>query len=153
MKKILNCIALTVFLLVGINSNTQAQGAELKFNPPLALFSFLQLSAEFPIGVDFGIEPEIVFGNGGGGILLHGKYYFRPDYGNDKVYISLITGGIFADDTNAAAFGFGVGYKWIGKRNILFEIGLGVGRGTGDLNFGVPYGRLMVGYRFKGANK
>ena len=83
----------------------------------------------------------------GGGLLIHGKYYFNPDFGSDKVYVGLLAGGFGGDGETFAAFGFEGGYKWLGKRNVLLEIGLGIGRATAD--FGVlPYGRLMVGYRF-----
>ena len=146
-KQRLSYVTILILFLFGGNTNIQAQDVEVKINPPLALFNILQTSVEFPIGPDFGIEAEGIFGDGVGGVVIHGKYYFRPDYGNDKIYIGLLTGGIFGDGVNGLAFGFEGGYKWFGKRNILFEIGLGIGRGTDEIDV-VPYGKLMVGYRF-----
>lgn len=137
-------------LFFGINFQTIAQ-VEFKFNPPAALFGLFQIGLEFPIGSDFGIEPEIIFfssdGDVGGGLLVHGKYYFNPDFGSDKIYAGAFTGILGGSGDAFAAFGFEVGYKWVGRRNVLFELGGGVGRATSD--FGVlPYGRLMIGYRF-----
>ncbi|MFK8008976.1 MAG: hypothetical protein AB8H03_21620 [Saprospiraceae bacterium] len=148
-RKITRTIIVFSFL-VGIHFQTNAQ-VEFKFNPPAALFGLFQLGLEFPIGTDFGVEPELIFavsdGDIGVGLLLHGKYYFNPDFGSDKIYIGALTGILGGGGDTFAAFGFEVGYKWMGKRNILFELGGGIGRATSE--FGVlPYGRLMVGYRF-----
>ena len=152
-QKIFRKLTLTIFILsflLGLNVQSNAQ-VEVKLNPPAALFGFFQTGIEFPIGTDFGFETELIFfaidGEVGGGLLLHGKYYFNPDFGSDKIYIGALAGALGGDGDSFGAFGFEVGYKWVGKRNILFEIGGGVGRATSD--FGVlPYGRLMVGYRF-----
>lgn len=153
LKKIFLKITQSIFILsfvfsFSLQSNAQV---EAKLNAPAALFGFFQIGLEFPIGTDFGVESELIFiaidGDVGGGLLVHGKYYFNPDYGADKIYIGVLTGALGADGDGFAAFGFEAGYKWLGKRNILFEIGGGIGRATSD--FGVlPYGRFMLGYRF-----
>ncbi|MFK7771505.1 MAG: hypothetical protein AB8F94_05165 [Saprospiraceae bacterium] len=148
-RKITQAIILLFFFL-GLNFQSNAQ-VELKLNPPAALFGLFQTGIEFLVGDDFGIETELIIlaidGDVGGGLLVHGKYYFNPDFGSDKIYIGAFTGALGGDGDAFAAFGFEVGYKWIGKRNILFEIGGGVGRATSDFPF-FPYGRLMLGYRF-----
>lgn len=148
-RKITRTIIVFIFL-VGVNFQSKAQ-VEFKLNPPAALFGFFQMGFEFPVGTDFGFEPEIIFfaidGEVGGGLLVHGKYYFNPDYGSDKIYIGALTGVLGGDSDTFASFGFEVGYKWMGKRNILFEIGGGVGRATAEIGV-IPYARVMLGYRF-----
>ncbi|MFT6320313.1 MAG: hypothetical protein ACJAT4_001236 [Granulosicoccus sp.] len=153
LQKVFQKITRSIFILFFVFSCSLQINAQVEFklNLPAALFGFFQTGLEFPIGNDFGVETELIFfaidGEVGGGVLVHGKYYFNPDYGSDKIYIGILTGGLGGGGDSFAAFGFEVGYKWIGKRNILFEIGGGVGRATADINV-LPYGRLMLGYRF-----
>ncbi len=146
-----------LFFIFNLNVQSNAQ-VELKLNPPAALFGFFQIGCEFPGSYDWGIETEVIFysidGEVGGGLLAHGKYYFNPDFGADKLYAGIIIGGISADivynddKDQYVAFGFEAGYKWFGKRNILLEIGGGIGRISSDNIGPIPYARLMLGYRF-----
>jgi len=152
-QKVFQKITRSIFILFFVFSYSFQSNAQVEFkiNPPAALFGFFQTSLEFPIGNDFGFETELIFiavdGDFGGGVLIHGKYYFNPDFGSDKIYIGIFSGGLGGEGEVFAAFGFEAGYKWLGKRNILFEIGGGVGRATADIGV-LPYGRLMLGYRF-----
>jgi hypothetical protein len=56
-----------------------------------ALLDLYTVAFETLVTKDFGLETELIFsGNGdeiGGGILLHGEYYFEPDFSIDRVYI------------------------------------------------------------------
>lgn len=146
-KSIVVLICLTFF--INFQSNAQV---EVKLNAPAALFGFFQTSLEFPSNNDFGFETEFIFyaidGEVGGGALAHGKYYFNPDFGSDKVYIGVLAGGFAGDFDPFFGFGFEAGYKWIGKRNILCELGGGVGRTTIEDVSVLPYFRFMIGYRF-----
>ncbi len=145
----------SLFLLIvlfSINSQSNAQ-VEVKLNPPLALFGVFQLGIEFPFKNEFGFETEIVFlsieENFGAGLITHGKYYFNPNFGSDKIYIGFFAGGFAGSGNKLVGFGIEAGYKLIGKRNIVLEIGGGIGRGaTEEGSSGFPYGRLLIGYRF-----
>jgi hypothetical protein len=115
------------------------------------------MGIEFPNDYAFSFETEIVFfaidKNFGAGLIGHVKYYPNPDFGSDKIYVGILVGGFGLASDRFAGFGFEVGHKWVGERNILFEISGGIGKvfGVGEV---VPYGRLMVGYRFsKKGNK
>jgi len=80
-----------------LNIPTTAQ-VEVKLNPPLALFGGFQTAIEIPINQKFSFETEFLFvaidGDTGGGVIAHFKYYFNPDFGNDKLYIGLLGGGL-----------------------------------------------------------
>jgi len=152
----LTCLIAFFLLTTSIQSNAQTGDVpskfktqlEIKINPILALFKFIQMEAEFVLSKDFGVATELIAGEGGGGGVLHGKYYFNPEYGCDKFYFGAFAGGFFGDgDLSGAAFGFDIGRKWLGSNEkILFEIAGGVGRSTGE---GViPYFKLDIGYRF-----
>ncbi len=145
----ISSLIILLTLMLSLNFQACAQ-LELKLNPPAALFGFFQIGAEYIVSNDFGLEAEVLFSginnNSGGGALLHGKYYFNPDFGSDKFYIGLLAGGFGGEIKPLAAFGFEAGYKLLGEKNILFEIGVSLGRVTTDRV--IPWGRLMFGYRF-----
>lgn len=159
-QKLFQKIKRSIFILIFIfsfNAKSNAQ-VEVKLNPPLALFGLFQLGIEFPMKTNFGFETEVIFfaieENFGAGLIAHGKYYFNPDFGSDKFYAGLFAGGFGGERNKIAGFGFETGFKWIGGRNILFEIGGGVGRVYSDGESEVvPYGRLMLGYRFSKKKK
>ena len=48
----------------------------------------------------------------------------------------------------AVGVGFLIGYKWISRKNILFEIGAGLGRSFTEDDYLLGYGKLHMGYRF-----
>lgn len=146
-------IIILVFLL-SFNSRTNAQ-IEVKVNNIGSLLGVFMGVFEIPVNENFGLETELIFITNekriGGGILLHGKYYFDPVEGNDKFYVGMMSGG-FGTEEVTAGFGFEVGYKWLGKRNVIFEMGFGGGRVTAGTTV-VPYGRMMFGYRFSKRRK
>ena len=184
MKKLLTLIA-AVFTLSTAWSQT-----ELKINPIGALFSNPDLSAEFGVADNIGIEPYIGaswykiavdnndYKSKGFGYGVNGKYYFSPEKGIDKFYAGLyLRGGSsnFKSDSSNANFtrnrlslGLSLGYKWVSRNNVVFEIGAGVGRklfskysnesGTVDISK-IPllnldgYFKFAVGYRFGGRSE
>lgn len=185
MKKLI-LLALCAFAI----SSTSSAQIELKINPIGLLFNSPDLSAEYivneDIGVEFGIGLEYGETNGvlteglkksGFSVFVAGKYYFSPDDGADKFYAGAYLrprtrkftdndddGFDFGYKQSAFAAGILAGYKWVGARGILFEIGIGAGRAFGDKityndennnfetdGFGIDFlGRLAVGYRFGG---
>lgn len=145
------------FFIFCLNIQSNAQ-IEFKLNPPAALFGLFQIGFELPKSKDWGLEAEFLFfsvnENVVGGLFVHGKYYFNPDLGADKIYAGVIIGGIAGDNLyddkkeQYALFGLEMGYKWFGKRNVLLEVGGGVNKIAYDDIGIIPYARLMLGYRF-----
>lgn len=189
MKKLI----LPIFLLLAVAYRSNAQ-VDVQINPIGILFSSINATAEFGVSEDFGIEggldydfqnfniDDIKYRNNGIGIRAIGKYYFRPEDGIDRwaigAYTRFATGTASADDglgtegevkSTKFAVGFYTGYKWVSRKNVVFELGLGLGRNfvrtyeysdgdevdTSDiplLNVDV-LGRLSLGYRFGGSKK
>jgi hypothetical protein len=183
MKKLILAIAfMSSFAAV------QAQ-TELKINPLGLLFLSPDLSAEFAVSEDIGIEPTVGISflklkveeeslkSTGLSYGVQGKYYFNPDKGIDKFYAGIyLRGGnsTFTSSTagdndkltqNKLGIGLALGYKWVSKKNIVFELGGGLGRKlfnkfnveSGSTNLSnVPilnfdgFFRFSVGYRFGG---
>jgi hypothetical protein len=183
-----------ICFLVAMVSQSNAQ-VDVQINPLALLFGSIDLTAEFPVSQDFGIEggldynfqsfdiDDIEYKNNGVGIRAVGKYYFNPNRGIDRwnigAYMKFVTGTSSAEDATTAdrdevkntrfAVGFYTGYKWVSRKNIIFELGLGLGRnfvsnheysdGTEVDDDDVPLlnvdilGRLSVGYRFGGGAK
>ncbi len=160
---------------------------DLSINPIEVVFGKLGLNAEFLIKEDIGIEPGLSFRfnkndvagvdykNTGFGASVIGKYYFNPEDGCDKfnlgIYIDFSNNKFTADDgssdggykRNKLGLGFYTGYKWVSNKNIIFELGLGLGRNfVNDVTLedetlsldDIPFlninvlGRLSIGYRF-----
>lgn len=121
-----------------------AAQTELKISPIPLLFGVGAISIEQGISESFGLDGDIILGEDFFGANLSGKYYFNPERGIDKFHIGAFFGTI--GDENTPGIGFLAGTKLISRKNLLFEIGLGVGR-----NFdggGLFYGKLHLGYRF-----
>ena len=138
MKKLL-ILSFLALSLARITAQT-----EIKISPIPLLFGVGALSVEQGISESFGLDGDIVFGDGFFGVNLSGKYYFDPKLGLDKFHIGAFLGTIGADNT--VGIGFLAGTKLISRKNLLFEIGLGVGRSFDG--GGVGYGKLHLGYRF-----
>ena len=183
MKKLLTLIVAVLAF------STAWSQTELKINPIGLLFKSPDLSAEFGVADNIGIEPYFGLGwpsipidnktySGKGiGYGLYGKYYFAPEKGIDKFYAGIyLRGGstTFKSDSanvtnsvhrNRLGVGLALGYKWVSRNNVVFEIGAGVGRkifsiysneqGSVDISK-VPllnldgYFKFAVGYRFGG---
>ena len=188
MKKLIFPILLT--FVVAYKSTAQV---DVQINPIGILFSSINVTAEFGVSDDFGIEGGLDYDfqnfdidgseyrNNAVGIRAIGKYYFGPEDGIDRWtiggYTRFVTGTSSADDAQSGrdevkntkfALGFYTGYKWVSKKNIVFELGLGVGRnfvrkfeyddGTEANTDDIPLlnvdllGRLSLGYRFGGSS-
>ena len=152
-SKLNQALTRSVFILtflLSFNFQFNAQ-TELKMNHIGTLLDFFTVVFEIPVNKNFGLETELIFvadeNQIGGGAILHGKYYFDPDFSIDRVFIGFYSGG-FGTTEVIAGFGFEAGYKWLGKRNVIFELGFGGGRVTSGTSF-IPYGRIMFGYRFQ----
>jgi hypothetical protein len=178
-------------LFSAIILSCQAQ-TEVKINPLGLLFSSPDLSAEFGVNESVGIEPyvglsflSLTVGNdgytsNGYGLGVNSKYYFTPEKGIDKFYGGVyVRGGgskFTGKGTNSGnsfsssyfALGLSLGYKWVSKQNIVFDLGLGLGRkllnkysdpsSTNIDVSGIPilnidgFFRFGVGYRFGGGS-
>lgn len=153
MKSITRSVVI-LSLLISFNYQTKAQ-VEVKINNIGAFLGLFTGVFEVPVTKNLGLETELIFianeNEIGGGVILHGKYYFEPDFSIDRVYFGFFSGG-FGTEEVIAGFGFEAGYKWLGKRNVLFELGIGGGRVSTGNSF-IPYGRMMLGYRFFRENK
>lgn len=179
MRSLLLVIAFFSLGLVQINAQT-----EIKINPLGLLFGSPDVSAEFGLGNSAGIEPFIGFTSRkflGGDVKLFAlntgasfKYYFNPQRGVDRFYAGAYTRfntGTLTDNLSddeggykRLSLGLLIGQKWVSKKNIVFELALGVGRAfvnkveEGNNNFSdVDFDldimtRLAVGYRFGGSN-
>lgn len=146
-----------VLLLVAIATVGVAQAQfEAKVNPLGAIFGRPDLSAEYIVNDNFGVEltAGIIFGTvpgaslegsekpkqSGFGVKIAGKYYFSPDDGGDGWY-----GGLYLrqesekidyasdsllGDYNSSVFAAGVevGRKWVFDSGFLVESAIGVGR-------------------------
>ena len=85
---------------------------------------------------------DVEYKNTGFGARLIGKYYFNPNKGCDKWNIGPYvkygqSTGKGTDNVNNISYevtrtrfavGFYTGYKWVSRKNIVFEIGFGLGR-------------------------
>ena len=134
------------FLVLGILSFQflHAQ-TEIKVSPVALLATVGAISVEHGFNDDFGMEADLYFTGGGGALILSAKYYFNPRKGLDRFHAGIYTGLL---SEASAGIGFLAGTKIISEKNILFEIGLGIGR-TFEGGF-LPYFKLHLGYRFGG---
>lgn len=178
---------LLVAFAMCISFNLSAQ-FEAKINPIGALFNSPTVGLEYIVSDDIGVEAIIGIAYGdaplagitdlrqsGFNIRLAGKYYFNPDDGADKFYVGVYTGPKSRKYTDEEIDNFNYGYKvsaftagllggfkWVSNRNIIFELGLGVGRAFGEtytyfdedntrtvdgFEFDI-FARISLGYRF-----
>ena len=132
--------------LMILSSQFLCAQTEVKISPVALLGGLFAISVEQGITDDFGVEADFYGAiEAGGAFVVSAKYYFNPREGLDRFHAGIYAGGI--SDTGAGV-GFLVGTKIVSRKNILFEIGLGIGR-TFDDGF-LPYGKLHLGYRFGG---
>ncbi|MBL7817302.1 MAG: DUF3575 domain-containing protein [Saprospiraceae bacterium] len=125
---------------------------EAKINPVGLLFLDPELSVEFGITKNIALEPSLGlsygksflwvddFNSKAWGYGLNSKYYFNSEKGFDKFYAGMYLRGEQRDftskDVNAGfsymrnffALGFSLGYKLVSKQNIVFDLGLGIGK-------------------------
>ena len=180
MRNFFLTIAFCLLGLLGANAQT-----ELKINPLGLLFGSPDISAEFGLSNSASLEPFIGFTSRkrslgvddwkysavNAGVSF--KYFFNPRMGIDRFYAGIYTRfntGKWKYDVDEVtsqrlSLGLLIGQKWVSKKNIVFELALGVGRAFvntiedgssgedyGDLLFDLDVmGRLAVGYRFGGS--
>lgn len=181
MKKLLTLVV-TILSLSSVFAQT-----EIKINPVGAIFGSPDVSVEFAVNEDVGIEPFIgvnftkltvdntTYKSSGFGYGAIGKYYFSPEKGIDKFYAGLYLRGGSSKFTSSSSndnfsstrlgLGLSLGYKWVSRKNVVFEIGGGLGRklvgkysnASGNVNTAdIPllnidgYLKFSVGYRFGG---
>jgi len=136
----------------------QAQNLEAKLSPLGLVLGGMQLNLEQTVQQDWGVEAGVITDFNDFTMLnLIGKYYFSPsEKGNDRFHIGVFLNHIFFDseiESNIGpGLGFYMGYKWLSRRNVIFEIGGGIGRVLGksigeDGSF-TGTGQLTIGYRF-----
>lgn len=180
-----------ILLMFALVQQSVAQ-VDVQINPVGILFSSINVTSEFGVSEDFGIEAgvdydfqnynfdDFEYRNNAIGLRAIGKYYFGPEDGIDRWaiggYTRFVTGTASTSDNTTSgrdevkntkfAIGFYTGYKWVSRKNVVFELGFGIGRNfvrkyeyndgssvnTDDiplLNIDV-LGRLSLGYRFGG---
>lgn len=141
MKKLLIAAAF-IFGFVRLNAQT-----EVKISPVPLLFGYAAISVEQQVKSDFGIDVDLLLIDEFFGGNLSAKYYFNPERGIDKFHI-----GAFAGlQDGYPGIGFLAGYKWLSRKNITFELGLGVGRAVE--NGAIGYAKFHLGYRFERKSK
>ncbi len=133
------------FLFITSFAYTANAQFELKSNPIALIFAAPSLSAEYGFTEDFGVEAYgIIFPDGEGIAFVSAKYYLNPKEGLDRFNI----GGFLAAGSLGIGAGFQLGQKVVAKKGLVFEFGIGLGRGFTDEPF-LPYFKLDLGYRFK----
>lgn len=144
---------LLLIVVLGLGFQASAQQFEIKTNPLFLLIpeaTALPVSAELVVNESWGAEVDLLISSFAVG-YLSAKHYFNPKQGADRFYIGAFVGGIAFDGDATAGFGFFLGQKWLSQRNVVFDLGIGIGRGFGEIPV-LPYAKAHVGYRF-GANK
>lgn len=127
---------------------------DLKINPIGALFNSPDISGEYLITDNIGVEAKIglVYGKitqlgldykrGGFSITPNARYYFSPEKGIDKFYAGLYTkfsnisqkfgeegSTLFSDFSNTRfAVGLMLGYKFVADSGFSLDINFGTGR-------------------------
>ena len=136
-----------IFILT-LNVQSYAQKPiEIKTNPFTLLIpesAIFLISAETILSESWGAELDLVVGEFNLA-YVSGKHYFNPKVGGDGFFLGAFAGGILSDETSIGA-GFFLGKKWLSSKNVLLDIGIGLGRGSDGL---LPYAKLHVGYRFR----
>lgn len=171
---------ISIIFLAGSQAFTQV---DLSTNPLGIIFKYMHLYTDVPVSQSISVEGglgysfdrfevlETEYKSSGIVIRALGKYYFSPKNGHDRFNIGPYARFASAkikysgENVNNSRLGIGLygGYKWVTKGNIIFELGIGMGRAfinkyTSDLssfnandwpagNFDVT-GKMAVGYRF-----
>lgn len=145
MKNYFKLKLILIFLIGSFQGQSQI---DFKFNPVFALLDIYKGGLEFQVNPNVGLETEVVFSKERRRFLiLHGKYYFKPYYGTDVIYLGIIAGGGQKGGESGVGVGVEAGIKTFGKRNLFCEFSFGVHSAIKKVDIPV-YFRLMVGYRF-----
>lgn len=139
-------VGLALFVL----ANPLRAQVDIAASPVALLFGGLLVSAEVPLGSDWGLEANAFAAVGVGAFWVSGKYYFNPKQGIDGFHVGAFLGG------GSEGIGFGpgflFGYKVASAKGLIFNVGLGIGRNLGDGN-PIPYFSGNLGYRFGNREK
>jgi hypothetical protein len=179
-------LILLAFLTLG-TLTTKAQ-IDVTVNPIGLLFGDLSVGADFALSDNFSVEGTLGVGTGkvedidfkfsNVPVNVFGKYYFNPNNGADKFYVSaflrFVSRGYSYDGEGTTTYeeytqtrfglGFGLGYKVVSKGGFVFDIGFGAGRAiidntkvdTAGDDYSIDWpdimfaGKLGIGYRFGG---
>lgn len=155
MKK--SFLVLIAILTFSFQSNAQI---EVSTNPIGLLFNTYIISVDYHTSPDwsFGGEMGINTANStrtASAYYANAKHYFNP-FSDAKMFYVGTFAGVFSYNyeiitlgENQSTFGVGFmgGYKLVSRKNVVMDLGLGLGRGV--INSGVlPYFRANLGYRF-----
>ena len=138
MKKLL-FLALFALSMARITAQT-----DIKISPVALLFETVAISVESAVSENFGLDVEGILNTEILGFNLSGKYYFNPKRRIDGFHVGAFVGNFGGEES--VGLGFLAGTKILSRKNILFEIGAGLGRSFDDGV--VAYGKLHIGYRF-----
>lgn len=141
-------ILLGLVCCIGLVGQVQGQ-TEVKISPVPLLFGAGLVSVEYGLQESWGLEADGLVAAGAYALIFSGKYYFNPQFGLDRFHIGMFLGGYGGDGSAGAGIGFLLGHKWVSAKNVVFELGLGAGRGFSDDIPVVPYAKFHVGYRFR----
>jgi hypothetical protein len=151
-------IIFALSLMAALYTNAQV---DLKINPIGAIFGSPDLSAEFQLKENVGLEAGLGFNVGGltidefqyrrSGIsgFLAGKYYLNPQQGTDRLAIGVYTryrnidNKVKDSEDNSSNFsrtlfatGLLISQKWLSQSGVVFEIDFGAGRAiVNDITF------------------
>jgi len=153
---------LIVLALFAFGFTTSQAQIDVSINPLGLLFSNPDLSAEYIVNENIGVEltlgavygktaalglgEEFRLSKSGYKVRLSGKYYFKPNNGGDRFYAGVYLGprstkqtgdsAVWGEDygykVSAFTAGVNLGFKWVGDNGIVFEIGGGAGRAFGN---------------------
>lgn len=115
---------------------------EVKVSPIPLLFGYVAASVEQGFNPSFGLDASLYYIEESWGGNLSAKYYFNPEKGIDKFHVGAFLGA----QESAPGLGFLLGYKWVSTKNVIFELGGGLGRSFDDTVLG--YGKFHIGFRF-----
>lgn len=153
MKRFILLTIICFIALIFFEKESSAQ-IDLKINPIGLLFSNPDLSAEFILSENMGVEAKLGFQygkitqllldyrRGGFTIAPNFRYYFNPDENCDKFYAGIYTKfastnlkyGTEGDfdfssyKNTRLAIGFMAGFKWVANSGLVFDINTGIGR-------------------------
>jgi hypothetical protein len=160
MKKVI----ILVIVIIGITNVSKAQ-LEVTTNPIGLLMEAYTLSVDYNINEKFSFGLEGAFVNIESEMnFFYGTAKFHPfstEKGSNRFYIGVFSGQSSYKDYNyykptlsrtvtQVGVGFMAGYKAVSRRNIVFDLGIGLGKGWGSDDWIqlLPYLKINLGYRF-----
>ncbi|MBI1227893.1 MAG: hypothetical protein GC192_21855 [Bacteroidetes bacterium] len=122
---------------------------EITVNPFPLLWGYVEAGVDLNLKTDWSIGADFFAGEDVGLGWATCKYFFNPNRGCDKFNIGAFVGaGAGGSGDVGGGIGFLLGYKAVSPKNVIFDMGLGLGRGFGGDIYVFPYYKLNFGYRF-----